>query len=110
MLFKILHIRNSIKEARANPGNFASGQARDVIFGIVIIPAIIVVLGLVFLFMLGFTSFLGGPYILFKIIFFIGLIVSYILGLVIYKITSVFRNTTKRVVNKTVEEVRNINK
>jgi hypothetical protein len=96
-----------VKEAKENPGNFAGSQARDAILGIVILPLIIVILGLAFLFALAFTKFLGGPYIFFKIIFFIGLVSSFVIGSIIYKITSALRSTTKKVVNKTVENISN---
>ncbi|MEK7586034.1 MAG: hypothetical protein AAB477_02280 [Patescibacteria group bacterium] len=108
MIFQILHIRSAIKEAKEDPGNFAGSQARDVIFGIILIPLIIVLLGLTFLFFLAYTKFLGGPYLFFKIVFIIGLIVSFTFGSIVYKLTSVLRRTTKKVVNKTIENVSNV--
>ena len=108
MLFQIFQVRGMVKDAKENPGNFAGAQARDVILGIVILPLVIVVLGLVFLFVLAFTKFFGGPYLFFKIIFFIGLFASLGIGFIIYKLTSVLRSTTKKVVNKTAENIRNI--
>lgn len=105
MLFQILHIRNTVKELKEDPGKFAGGQAGEVMTGIVIIPIIIVILGLTLLFILGFTHLLGGPYSLFRIVFFIGLFISIGLGFVLYTLTSVVRRVTKRVVNKTVETI-----
>ena len=107
MLFKIFFIGKTIREIKQNPGNFAGEEARDAIIGILLIPLIIVILGLAFIFALGFTGFLGGPYLFFKIVFVLGLFTSCILGLIIYKLTSALRNTTKKVVNKTVETVVN---
>lgn len=105
MIFQILHIRKTVKELRNNPGNFAGEQARDVIIGIIIIPAIIIILGLAFLFILAFTSLLGGPYLFFKIIFFLGLFVSAILGFITYKLASMLERNTKKIVNKTKEYI-----
>ena len=105
MLLKILHIRSTIKDIKTNPGNFAESQASDVIMGILILPIVIAILGLAFLFALAFTKFLGGPYLFFKIIFFIGLFTSSIIGFIIYKLTLVLSNTTKKVINETVENV-----
>lgn len=104
MFFQILRIRSAIKEVNADPGHFASNEARDLLIGILFFPALIVFLGLAFLFTLGFTHFLGGPYLFFKIIFFIGLFISFIFGTIIYKLTSVLRQTTKKVVNKVVDK------
>ena len=105
MLFQILHIRNTVKELKEDPGKFAGGQVGEAVTGVLIIPAIVVILGLTFLFILGFTHLLGGPYLLFRIVFFIGLFISIGLGFVLYTLTMVVRRATKRVVNKTVETV-----
>ncbi len=108
MIFKIFQIRNNIKEAKENPGGFAGSQLRDLVVGTIILPLIFIILGLAFLFMLAFTNFLGGPYLFFKIIFFVGLLGSYFIGLVIYKLTKALSRTTKKVVNKTVENIRTV--
>ena len=105
MLFQILHIRKTAKELKEDPGKFAGGQAGEVMMGIVILPLIIVVLGLAFIFILAFTELLGGPYLLFKIIFFLALFVSIGLGFVLYGAMSLIRRTTRRAVNKTVETI-----
>ncbi len=105
MIFQLFNIRSTIKEIKANPGNFASSQAGDVIIGVLVIPLVIIILGLGLLFAIAFTKVFGGPYLFFKIIFFISLIISWSIGIVIYKVISLLRRTTKRVVNKTVETV-----
>ncbi len=107
MIFQIFHIGSMVKEAKDNPGNFAGGQAIDVILGILILPALIILAGLTLLFFVAFTGFLGGPYLFFKILFFIGLGISIIGGLVLYKVISSLKKTTKNVVNKTIENIRN---
>jgi hypothetical protein len=109
MFFKILFIGRTINEIKSNPGKFAGGEVRGIIWGILIVPLIIILLGLTFLFFLAYTKFLGGPYLFFKIVFVIGIIVSLTLGSFVYKLTSVLRHTTKKVVNKTIENVSNIN-
>lgn len=105
MIFKILQIRSSLKEAQENPGKFASSQTRDALIGILIMPMLILIVGLVFLFALGFTHFLGGPYFFFKLIFFIGLLVSVVIGSVVYKLVSILGRATKKVVNKTASRI-----
>lgn len=107
MIFQILNIRGMVKDAREDPGRFAGGQAQEAIVGILILPTIVVILGLAFLFALAFTHFLGGPYFFFKIVFFIGLIGSSVLGFVIYKLITTLRRSAKRVVNKTIENIQN---
>lgn len=107
MIFKILHIRSMVNEINSDPGRFAGNEARNAIIGILLVPFIIVILGLAFLFFLGFTNFLGGPYIFFKIIFFIGLFFSSIFFLIIRKLVSKIGNTTKKVVSKTIDNVTN---
>ena len=105
MLFQILHIRSTVKELKEDPGKFAGGQAGELMMGIVMLPIIILVLGLAFLFILAFTKLLGGPYLFFKIIFFIGFFVSLGICHLLYSVTSLVRRVTKRAVNKTVETI-----
>jgi len=107
MLMKIFFIGKAIKEAKENPSGFASSQTKEAIWGIFILPIIILLLGLVFLFVLSFTNLLGGPYLFFKIIFFIGLFFSSIFFFIVYKLISKIGNNTKRVVSKTIENVSN---
>ena len=104
---KIFFISRAIKEAKDNPSGFASSQTKEAIWGIFIIPIIILVLGLAFLFILSFTHLLGGPYFFFKIIFFIGLFFSSIFFVIVYKLISKIGNTTKKVVSKTINNVSN---
>ncbi len=105
MLFQILHIRKQVRELKEDPGKFAGGQAGEVLMGIVILPIIILVLGLVFLFVLAFTELLGGPYLFFKIMFFIGLFVSVGIASLLYSVASLVKRVTKNAVNKTVETI-----
>lgn len=106
MLFKIFFIGKTIREIRSNPSRFASEEARGALIGLLIIPIIIVVLGLGFLFVLGFTNLIGGPYLFFKIIFFIGLFTSFIFGFIIKKLISFALRTTSKVVDSTVENIK----
>ncbi len=107
MLMKIFFIGRAIKEAKNDPSGFASSNTKEAIWGIFIIPIIILALGLIFLFILSFTHLLGGPYLFFKIIFFIGLFFSSIFFMIVYKLISKIGNTTKKVVSKTIDNVSN---
>ena len=107
MLLQIFTIGKTIKELKSNPGGFAGEQTRDVIIGVILLPLIIIVLGLAFLFILGFTKLLGGPYLFFKFVFFLGLIITLVSSFFIYKLTSFLRRTTKKIVDETVVNVSN---
>lgn len=107
MLMKIFFIGRAIREAKNNPSGFASSNTKEALWGIFLIPIIILALGLIFLFILSFTHLLGGPYLFFKIIFFIGLFFSSIFFVIVYKLISKIGNTTKKVVSKTIENVSN---
>jgi len=105
MLFQILHIRSMAKDIKENPGKFAGGQASELAIGLLIIPIIIIVLGLALFFILAFTSLLGGPYLLFKILFFIAFFISIGIGFVMYGAISLINRTTRNAVNRTVETI-----
>ena len=107
MLMKIFFIGKAIREAKNDPSGFASSQTKETIWAIFIIPIIILALGLVFLFILSFTHMLGGPYLFFKIIFFIGLFFSSVFFVIVYELISKIGNTTKKVVSKTINNVGN---
>lgn len=106
MIFQIFRIRNTIKDVREDPGRFAGSELRDVLIGIIILPMLISLGGLTLLFSLGYLHFLGGPYIIARIIFWIGVIVSVSIGYGIYKLIKALRKKTRHMVNIAVDRVR----
>ncbi|MEI8175188.1 MAG: hypothetical protein WCG28_04535, partial [bacterium] len=61
MIFEILQIRKTVNEARENPGKFAGGKVGDFFVNMLIVPSLILFVILSSFFILGFTTFLGGP-------------------------------------------------
>ena len=94
------------KEAKEDPSKFASGQAGDFFLDILIMPAVLVLGSLTVLFILGFTSFpsfLGGPNLFFRILFFLALTAIFFASYFLYKIYKVIKSVTKKVVDKTIK-------
>src|SRR3989338_2333690 len=61
-LFKIFFIGREIRKGINNPGEFLAEQSLDFLKGVFILLGVGV---------FGFTSWLGGPYVFFKILFWI---------------------------------------
>ncbi len=74
MILQIFHIRKTIrdiKEAGANPSGFAVGQGKELFIGAVLpllLPAVVLTIVLA---VFAFSSALGGPYLVAKILFWI---------------------------------------
>lgn len=107
MLLKLFKIRKNIKEAKKNPGNFVGDQVSDIAVGIVIIPALIIFLGLVLFFLLGFTTLLGGQFWFFKILFVLGIGVSIGIVVLIQPIIRRIKKGTAHAVNEGIRTVKN---
>ena len=106
MIFRVLQIRKMAKEAKENPSKFASGQAGDMFFDLLIMPSILAFSSLVVLFILGFTnfpSFLGGPYFFFKLLFFLLLAGVLFAIYFLHKIYKLVKSVTKNVVENTIK-------
>ncbi len=108
MIFKILKIRNSIKEARENPGKFGAGELVGLVKGVLVIPALIVLGVLVVLFIFGFTHVFGLPSGLARFFFIIFLIPTVFAGLLINRLLKSFKARSATFVNSTVKKVSNI--
>jgi uncharacterized Tic20 family protein len=106
--FKILQIRKNIKEARSNPGQFAGEQAGELLWGILVIPIIIVALVLGLFFIVGYTDVFGFQLGFFKFLFWVALIVSFsvfsILRRIIKVASKITTKQTRRVVDAVVVE------
>lgn len=93
-------------EAKQDPAKFASGQAGDMFFDLLIMPSIITFSSLAILFILGFTSFpsfLGGPYFFFKLLFFLLLTGVLFVFYFLRKIYKLIKSVTKNVVETTIK-------
>ncbi len=102
MIFKIFQIRNTIKEVRANPGEFAGQGAGGLFMGLFIMPLVYGVLILGGFFVLGYTTFLGGPYGFFKFLFILSIVGIVGFSFVLYKIFSLIKRSTRILVDKTI--------
>ena len=107
MLFKLLRIRKTVKEVRADAGGFVGEEVAGLLKGLLIIPVVLVLLALGLFFVLGFTTHLGGPMGFFKVLFVIGAFVTTTTFLVIYPIIRFVRRSTARVVKSGIKTVRN---
>ncbi len=92
-----------IKEGRRDPGGLAGDETKDVLIGLLLIPALGILLWLALMFILGFTTLLGGPMGFFKFIFILSLIGTVVLGTIVRKLLGLVRRGTKQVVDKTIE-------
>ncbi len=106
MIFQIIQIRNMAKEVKESPSKFASGQAGSMFLDLLIVPALIVLASLIIFFIFGFTSFpsfLGGPYLFFKILFLLTLAAVLFTFYLLRKIYRLIKSVTKNVVESTIE-------
>lgn len=106
MLFRFLKVKKAIKEARQNPGGFAGGEVVDVLLGLLWIPIILALAVLVLFFLLGFTTVLGGPFGLFKVLFILAVIIALVLFSIIRPIIRLVRRGTKRAVDTAANVIR----
>ncbi len=104
MIWKLWQAQRMIREGRENPAKFAGGEARDAILSILIVPGFIMIALLVILGIAGFSSLLGGPYLLFRIFFWIGVLIVFILGCITYVIIRAVIHLTKRAVSHTMKQ------
>ncbi len=98
-----------IKDAKENPGQFASGEIQDFLLGILVVPILIGVLLLALFFILGFTSVLGGPFMIGKFFFYVFLIGAGTVSFISWKVIKFTKQITKKEVNRTIH-VENVSK
>lgn len=103
MIFRVLKIKNMVRDARENPGHFAGGEIGDLFMGIFIMPIISAILLLGGLFVLGFTTLLGGPYSFFRFFFWISIFCVFFFFYLLQKMYKLVKNTTKNAVDKTIK-------
>ncbi|MDQ5954583.1 MAG: hypothetical protein QG583_511 [Patescibacteria group bacterium] len=103
MIFRVLKIKNMVRDARENPGNFASSQVGDLFMGMFIMPIISAVLLLGGLFILGFTEILGGPYSFFRFFFWLSIFCMFFFFYILRKMYKLVKSTTKGAVDQTIK-------
>lgn len=103
MIFRVLKIKNMVRDARENPGNFASSQVGDLFMGMFIMPIISAVLLLGGLFILGFTELLGGPYSFFRFFFWLSIFCMFFFFYILRKMYKLVKSTTKGAVDQTIK-------
>jgi len=91
------------KEASENPGVFASEEVSNMIKGMLVMPFISAFLLLGFLFVFGFTTWLGGPFALFRFLFFFALIGVSTFFFILRKAYIAMKRAAKSKVNQTIE-------
>lgn len=102
MIFKILKIRQMVKEGTENPSEFAGGQASDFIVGLLIAPLVIAIAVLVLLFILSYTTLLGGPFGFAKFFFYVVLFGALAFGSLVWKLSKLTKQMTRSAVDKTI--------
>lgn len=103
MIFKILQVRNIVREAQADPGKFAGEGVRGVFTGMFIMPTIFILVLVAGLFVLGFTDLLGGPYGFFKFLFWFAAICLIGFFIILWRIYRMVKSFTKGVVDDTIK-------
>lgn len=88
LIFKIFKIRKSIKEIEESPSQFASSEVRDTLWGLILAPIIIIIIGVIIFFILGYTNLFGFHFGFFKFLFWLSLIV----GLIIFSLSRTIIN------------------
>ena len=91
------------RDGKANPGDLIGGGVADAFVGMLITPLVIAIGVLILLFLLSFTTVLGGPFGLAKFFFFVVLFGTYMLFTIIRKLSRVAKKVTKQAVDKTIK-------
>ncbi len=100
MLFKIFKIRKMVKEVSEDPGNLAKEEIGDFLKGMVLLPFVIAILGIILFFLAGYTDVFGKEIGFFKFLFWLALSVSF--G--IFFIVRMFIRILSRATEETVRE------
>lgn len=91
------------REAKENPGKFASEEMGNLFGSILIMPLISALFFLALFFILGYTTLLGGPFGFFKFIFIMLAIGSIFFFSILRKIHRALKQTTKNQINETIK-------
>lgn len=102
MIFQVLQIRKMASEAKENPGKFAGGQVGELFISMFVLPTLFAIAFLSGLFVLGYTTLLGGPYGFFKVIFLLSIFGILCIVYFLIKIYKMIQGVTKKVVDATI--------
>lgn len=95
IIFEIFHIKKILKGAQENPSALAGNEVGDILWGIILIPLIIGIIGIILFFILGYTNWFGFHFGFFKFLFWVSLVVGFIIFSIIKStVASVSRSTT----------------
>ncbi len=95
IIFRVFQIRKYIREAKENPSALAGNEVGDTLWGIVLVPLVIGIIGIILFFIIGYTNLFGFHLGFFKFLFWLSLIIGLIVFSVIRSlIKSVSRSTT----------------
>lgn len=105
MFFRAIKIYRMGKEGIKDPANFAANEAGSFVLGAFMFPLLATIGFIVFLGFLAFSTFLGGPYIIAKILFFL-ILIPYLgaLSLILF-LRKVVQSVSKTVVQKGRETI-----
>ncbi len=96
MLFTIIKVGLKGKSFYNDPKNFAEGAVKETGLSLLILPIISAIAILVLLGIFSFSSFLGGPYLLAKILFWIAFVVYGFLSIPVYLFWKIVRGVSKQ--------------
>lgn len=82
----------------ADPESFAADEASGFLVGTIIIPIIAALSFLIFMGALAFSGFLGGPYIIAKVLFFILLVPYAFFGILLFFLVGFVRTLSRNAV------------
>lgn len=100
MIFRAFKIYRMGKQGIKDPAGFVADEAGGFVLGAFLLPLILTIAFIIFLGALAFSSFLGGPYLIAKILFFL-ILIPYLgaLSLILF-LRKVAQNVSHTVVNK----------
>ncbi len=94
-----------LQDIRKDPGKFGAEEVRDMLIGMILVPMVVIGLGLILFFILGYTEIFGRAIGFFKVLFWIGIIVSASLLLIVRKLIMWIMRITKQTTNTVIHEV-----
>ena len=104
MLFRIIKTIHEAKNAGGDPSRYAKRSMRAIIFEMLMGPALTLVLFLVLLFSLAYTTFAGGPYDIARFFFWMLMIIYILVGYSAYRIYRSIATRISQAQNTTHDE------
>lgn len=83
-MFGVFKTYSDVKKGIKNPTAFGQDMALDVLKGPLVVFTFLTGVFFAALFIVGFTGLLGGPYVFFKVVFWLFLIPAGIIGLIVW--------------------------